>query len=81
MVKYFLLGIIYNCIPTINFRQPLYPRRQGAGFTCAGGNKKRSQLYQNQIARTLSNALGVGYGQQKAGEAIPGALNLNYSLE
>lgn len=39
-----------------------------------GEVKEEGQLYQNQIARTLSNALGVSYDEEKAGEAIEGAL-------
>ena len=39
-----------------------------------GEVKEDGQLYQNQVARTLVNALGLSYEEEKAGEAIKGAL-------
>lgn len=46
----------------------------GPDTPALGEVKEKGQLYQNQVARTLSNALGVSYDQKKAGEAIPRAL-------
>lgn len=46
----------------------------GPDSPARGEVKEKAQLYQNQVARTLSSALGVKYEQAKAGEVIPGAL-------
>ncbi|MEX2594656.1 MAG: alkaline phosphatase family protein [Anditalea sp.] len=45
----------------------------GPDSPALGEVKKAGQLYQNQVARTLSTALGVVYDQEKAGAAMPSA--------
>ena len=46
----------------------------GPDSPALGEVKQAGQLYQNQVARTISAALGVNYDQEKAGEVISQAL-------
>lgn len=45
----------------------------GPDSPALGEVRESGQLFQNQVARTLSTALGVDYDQEKAGAAIPTA--------
>ena len=47
----------------------------GPNVPALGEVKTSAQLYQNQVAATVAEALGVSYNQSKAGESIPSVFN------